>query len=253
MQVGVQPRAVGAQVVRRKLEWIFLVVEITKIEVAVDRVDSVLREVPVLDRRTPEPFQAQRGLAGRDRFRGDGEQRSRRGPQHRGDVKLDDDAQDVGVSRLVGALRPEGEPPGRRRFRIPLSVCEVGVHPQPGEDAHAVGLAPLLVVHAKGDRRTIGKRARALLHSLPGAVRRRERAGDRVLIHADGEARAGAVRRDGHGSDAEPIVGGVREQRPRPSEGKDVHDEDQLTRPGRAGESVEVRDVGGGIGHGARA
>src|SRR5207237_10732599 len=120
----------------------------------------------------------------------------------------------------------------------PTASMKSGFHAQPGEDAGAGRLGAVLVVHAEGDRGTVRERAGALLHRVPGAVRRarrRERAGDVVLIRADLEARAGAAGRDGHGSDAEPVAGGVRELRSGPSVGEDAHDEHQLARPGRAG------------------
>ncbi len=242
-QIGVQPGSVGAEVVRRQLEGVFLVVELPEVQVAVDRVGSVLTEQLVLHKDTSEPLQAHRELADRDRFRGDGEQRSGRSAEHRGDVELDDDAQGVPSVGPVGAFDREGEPLGRERFDVSGGVDEERVHAQPGEDARAGRLGALLVVHAEGDHSTVRERARALLHEVPGAVRRywrRERVGDVVLIGADLEARAGSASWDGHGPDAEPVAGGVGEQRSGLSVGEDGHDEHQLPGPGRTGEDVDV-------------
>ena len=125
-QVGVQPGPVGAQVVRRQLEGVLLVVELTQVQVAVDRVDSKLGEQLVLHEDTPEPLQAHRDLAGDDRFRGDGEQRSRRLPEHRGDVELDDDTQDVPSIGRVGAVLLERDAPGPECLTYPAPSMKRG-------------------------------------------------------------------------------------------------------------------------------
>src|SRR5438876_9629788 len=101
----------------------------------------------------------------------------------------------------------------------------------------AVGITTLLVAHTERDSRAVRKRARALLRRVSATVRRRgrrKRAGDRVLVGADLEAHS--VPRNSYWSESESIVDRIGEQCSRPSARKNVHGEDQLTWPGRAGE-----------------
>ncbi|HEV8568255.1 MAG TPA: hypothetical protein VGQ92_14435, partial [Actinoplanes sp.] len=109
-QIGVQPGAVRSGVSRAHVEGVLGVVEVTEFEVAVDGVELFVLQDEVLDLRPAHALQPDRVSAGRHGLPDDGHQRAGVGVERRGDVELEDDAQDVRAVHGIDAAGPERQP-----------------------------------------------------------------------------------------------------------------------------------------------
>ena len=234
------------------MERVLHVVEVADLEVPVHLIELLRRQHHVLHLGTPHAFDPHVELPAGERLRHDADQL--RSAQQIA-VHLDDEAQDV------LAVEEDRTGIGERQFaRGDRGQRRTGIHDEriparPGEDAHAVPRAALLVVHR--ERNGLAGRGDAgafLLHALPtgGCRRRREEAVEDEFLRGDGEGDGVGLRSLDQRAKSEAVDQPVGQPIPGLGEGEGVHREHEVPRSFRAGERVDVRDVRDRFGQGSR-
>jgi hypothetical protein len=220
-------RAISPGVCGAQLERVLAVVQIAKLDIPVDGIEVVREEQEVLDVRATVTLQPDFQRTRRHGLADNGKQRSVTRVEHRGDIDLDHDAQDVLAEHRRVALRRERELPGDDRFPRLYAVEEERIQPNSSEDAQAVGLSASVVVHAeRGDLSGRGC-ARAFLHTAAITLHgHRKTAAENVLLLVDGKRRSRPARGDRHWSQADAVVDRVRKKCRHSGERKHIQHQD---------------------------
>ena len=160
-EIGVQPRAICADVVLGKIERVLFVIDVPDLEIPIHGIEHLRAETDVFDFRPPDPFQPYRAFAGAQSFADHGEHR----PALEQGRPLDpeDDPQDILAVEPVGTDFLEGELPCRDGFFGHRAVEEEWIGPLSREDLQAFPSAAAFVIHTKCDYVAGWQRAAALL------------------------------------------------------------------------------------------
>src|SRR5262249_54312255 len=134
-------------------------------KVSVDLIELLPAQSDVLDFRAADPFDANRLLAGCERFAHDCEERA--AFKHLPPLELEHDREDIGAVKSVGALGLERQLAGRRGLLDHPHVEKEGVRSLPREYLHAAVRAAVLVVCAKRNGTPARRETVALLEWPP--------------------------------------------------------------------------------------
>src|ERR1700730_17486097 len=146
-KIGVQPCANRPNIVLRKVEGVFIVVEVANLQIPIDRIERLGAQGDVLDLRPTYPFQPDLPFSRRQRFADHSEHRPTF--EKRRPLDLENNCQDILAVEQVGANFFERELSCLHGLSGHRSVKEERIGPLPCEDVDAFAAATLLVVHAE--------------------------------------------------------------------------------------------------------